>query len=273
MDAAIELQNLTLGYDRHPAVHHVDQVIPSGSLVAVVGPNGAGKTTLLRGIAGMIKPLQGAVRMAGDGKRSVAYLPQRTEIDREFPMTVYELAAMGLWPRVGAFASVTSSMRGKVLAALESVGMKGQEKRIVGTLSGGQLQRTLFARLLLQDAQIVLIDEPFVALEAQVVADLIAIVRRWHAEGRTVVAVLHDHDEVRRGFPDTLILARELIAYGPTAEILTDENLKTARQMFLGDHDSQFFDDHEHGINATRISYMVCERSPPARPKLEMDSR
>ncbi|RYE85480.1 MAG: ATP-binding cassette domain-containing protein, partial [Hyphomicrobiales bacterium] len=105
------------------------------------------------------------------------------------------------------------------------------EHRSIGTLSGGQLQRALFARVLVQDARLLLLDEPFNAIDTRTVLDLMAIVRRWHGEQRTVIAVLHDMDLVREHFPETLLIARELVGWGPTAEILQPDRLKTARQI------------------------------------------
>ena len=227
-DPAIRLTDLTLGYDRHPAVHHVDAAIARGSLTAVVGPNGAGKSTLLKGIAGAMRPLGGRVAV-GSGR--VAYLPQQAEIDRSFPVAVRDLVAMGLWGEIGAFGRVRAGQAARIDAALAAVGLAGFERRPIGALSGGQMQRVLFARLLLQDADVVLLDEPFTAIDARTAADLMALVERWHAGGRTVVAVLHDLDAVRRHFPRTLLLARELVAHGPTDEALTAATLFRARQM------------------------------------------
>ena len=121
--------------------------------------------------------------------------------------------------------------RDKIAQALAAVGLNGFENRSIGTLSGGQMQRMLFARVLLQDARLIVLDEPFNAIDAKTSADLIALVRRWHAEKRTVLAALHDMDLVRANFPETLLLARGPVAWGATAEVLTAENLMEARRM------------------------------------------
>ncbi|HEY5795477.1 MAG TPA: zinc ABC transporter ATP-binding protein AztA [Bosea sp. (in: a-proteobacteria)] len=234
--SAIRLQDLTLGYDRHPAVHHLSGEIASGSLTAIVGPNGAGKSTLLKGIAGALSPLGGDVSVAG-GKR-LAYLPQSAELDRSFPIHVYDLVAMGLWSSAGIFGRIGRGAAAKVEAAIAAVGLSGFERRPIGALSGGQMQRALFARLLLQDADIILLDEPFTAIDARTTADLLALVQRWHGESRTVVAVLHDIETVRRAFPHTLLLARETVAWGETAQVLTPANLLKARRMV------EAFDSH-----------------------------
>jgi zinc/manganese transport system ATP-binding protein len=230
---AVALSNLTLGYDRHPAVHHLDTTIPSGSLTAVVGPNGAGKSTLLKGITGALRPLEGSIGLREGGAR-IAYLPQQAEIERGFPLSVAEFVAMGLWGRIGAFGAASRSDQAGIATALSAVGMDGTGRRPIGALSGGQMQRVLFARLLLQEADLILLDEPFTAIDATTAADLMRIVHRWHGDGRTVIAVLHDLEAVRAHFPTTLMLSREMIAHGPTEATLTAENLFRARQMAAG---------------------------------------
>lgn len=231
MSTAVAFKNLTLGYDRTPAVNHLQVEIDEGSLTAVVGPNGAGKSTLLKGVIGALSPLEGRVAFDGLSRDNIAYLPQQSDIDRTFPLSVFDLVAMGLWQEIGAFGWLGRARRARVDAALAAVGLTGFELRPIGSLSIGQMQRALFARLLLQDAQLVLLDEPFAAIDARTMADLISVVRRWHGEGRTVLAVLHDDEIVRTYFPQTLMLARELVAHGPTEQVLTADNQFRARQM------------------------------------------
>src|SRR5918993_4196586 len=240
----IRFDEVTLGYGRSPAVHHLDGEIPAGCLMAVVGPNGAGKSTLLKGIVGTLKPLDGHIRLKGPAS-GIAYLPQAAEIDRSFPLSVYDLVAMGLWSRSGLFGGISARDRTQVEEALAAVGLVGFERRPLSTLSGGQMQRALFARLLLQDAPVILLDEPFTAIDAQTTADLLDIVRRWHREGRTVVTVLHDIDMVKRAFPQTLLIAREPVAWGATAEVLSAENLLKARRMVEA-HDPHADVCHRH---------------------------
>jgi len=231
MPAQLAFQNVTLGYDRHPAVHHLSGEIASGALLAVIGPNGAGKSTLLRGIAGILKPLSGTIVLAGIDVRDIAYLPQASEIDRSFPISVFDFVGTGLWRRTGSFGGIGKVERGKIAAALAAVGLTGFENRGIGTLSGGQMQRLLFARVLLQDARLIVLDEPFNAIDTRTAADLITLVKRWHDEGRTVLAALHDLDMVRANFPDTLLLARGPVAWGSTAQVLTPDNLTVAMRM------------------------------------------
>ncbi len=231
MSAALTFRDLTLGYDRHPAVHHLDGAVATGALIAVVGPNGAGKSTLFKGIVGVLKPLAGAIEHEGLGPQDIAYLPQAAEIDRSFPINVYDMVAMGLWHRSGLFGGIDKKARGRIEQALAAVGLTGFEDRAISTLSGGQMQRMLFARLLLQDARVIILDEPFNAVDAKTSADLFDLVKRWHGEKRTVLAALHDIEFVRANFPETLLLAREPVAWGGTAAVLTPENLLTARRM------------------------------------------
>ncbi|MBX2854272.1 MAG: ABC transporter ATP-binding protein [Rhodobacteraceae bacterium] len=231
MTYALAFQGLTLGYDQHPAVQRLHGEIATGSLTAIVGPNGAGKSTLLKGVVGALPPLEGGVSFGSLKKEHVAYLPQQSEIDRTFPMSVLDLVAMGLWREIGAFGRLRRAHKTRIDEAIAAVGLAGFETRPIGSLSGGQMQRTLFARLLLQDAQLVLLDEPFTAIDARTMADLIGVVKRWHSEGRTVLAVLHDFETVRAHFPETLMLARELVAHGATGKVLTAENQFRARQM------------------------------------------
>jgi zinc/manganese transport system ATP-binding protein len=230
-EPAIRISDLTLGYEGHPAVHHLDGAFAAGSLTAIVGPNGSGKSTLLKGISGVLKPLGGSIEHAGFSVRDIAYLPQISEIDRTFPASVSDLVALGFWRRRGLFAAIGRPDRAARETALQAVGLRGFAGRQIDTLSGGQLQRALFARVLLQDARIILLDEPFTAIDEKTVADLIGVIQRWHNEQRTVIAVLHDAEMVRRVFPQTLLLAREPIGWGETAEVLTAANLLQARQM------------------------------------------
>jgi len=231
MTAQIKFSDVTLGYDRHPAVHHLDGEVASGALLAVIGPNGAGKSTLFRGLVGILKPLAGSIAIGGLDVRDIAYLPQTVDIDRSFPISVYDFVGTGLWRSTGFFGGMGKSARERIAYALSAVGLNGFENRPIGTLSGGQMQRLLFARVLLQDARLIVLDEPFNAIDARTSADLLDLVRHWHAEGRTVLAALHDMELVRANFPETLLLARGPVAWGSTADVLTAENLLEARRM------------------------------------------
>ncbi len=234
----IELCDVTLGYDRHPAVHHLSGRIAPGARLAVIGPNGAGKSTLLKGLIGALKPLSGRIISADLSHRRLAYVPQKDGIDLSYPVSVFDLVAMGLWRSKGLFGGFGRRDEAAVSAALSRVGLSGFERRAVGTLSGGQLQRALFARVTLQDAPVILLDEPFSAIDAGTIDDLMSVVNGWTAEGRTVVAVLHDLQVVRAHFPQSLLLSRRPVAWGPTALVLTEENLAHARGLVEAFDDS-----------------------------------
>jgi zinc/manganese transport system ATP-binding protein len=204
--AALHFDDVTLGYDRHPAVHHLQGSVAEGSLLAVVGPNGL-------------------------DRRSIAYLPQAADLDRSFPLSVFDLVAAGDWQRTGLFGGFGKDQKRRVHEAMQAVGLAGFENRGIGTLSGGQMQRALFARLLLQDARLILLDEPFTAIDSKTTSDLLALIARWHGEHRTVITVLHDMELVKAHFPESLLLARETVAWGATGETLRSENLLRARRM------------------------------------------
>jgi len=236
--ATIRVEHLTVAYDRHPAVHHITGEFPAGSLTAVIGPNGAGKSTLLKAIVGLAPLAEGRIDRGGLSRRDIAYLPQQAELDRRFPISVLDTVLMGAWRVAGVFGAIRGALRERAHVALHAVGLEGFERRGVDTLSAGQFQRVLFARMMLQDAPVILLDEPFTAIDARTASDLLEVVHRWHGERRTVVAVLHDQEQVREHFPRALLVARETIAWGDTAEVLSARNLLAARRM------SEAWDDH-----------------------------
>ncbi len=231
MKSLVKFEDVTLGYDRHPAIHHLSGEIAEGALLAVVGPNGAGKSTLFRGLVGLLRPLSGTIVRSGTTNRDLAYLPQVSDIDRSFPISVSDFAGTGLWHQTGAFGTIGRSGRERIARAVAAVGLTGFERRNIGTLSGGQMQRLLFARMLLQDARLIVLDEPFNAIDTRTTEDLLAIVHRLHGEGRTVLAALHDMEMVRTHFPEVLLLARRAVAWGPAASVLTTDNFAAARTM------------------------------------------
>ena len=225
---SIVVENLTVSYQRRPVVHHVDMVFEDGKMWTIFGPNGAGKSTLLKAIMGLQKTDTGSVRYENMARKDIAYLPQQSDIDRSQPMTVFELAAMGLWYEIGFFGRVNAGQRQRVFDALERVEMADFAERQIAHLSNGQFQRVLFARMLVQDAKFLLLDEPFNAVDAKTTYALLEVLAACHTEGRAVIAVLHDYEQVRAYFADTLLLAREKIAAGATEAVLTEEYLRQA---------------------------------------------
>jgi zinc/manganese transport system ATP-binding protein len=234
--AVIQFQNVALGYDGRPALAGLTGAVTAGDLLAVAGPNGAGKSTLMKALAGRLRPLSGDMSFIGIHRKDIAYLPQAADVDRSFPLSVFDLVSAGAWRSAGLFGGFGRKRTDAVHAALAAVGLTGRENMAIGALSGGQMQRALFARLLVQDARLILLDEPFTAVDTGTTADLMALVRRWNGEGRTVVAVLHDMELIRLHFPKTLLVARGPIAWGATDEALSAENLVMARNICARDH-------------------------------------
>jgi zinc/manganese transport system ATP-binding protein len=217
-DGCVTLRDVTVRYGRRVALEGLSGRFEAASLTAVVGANGAGKSTLLAAIAGTVRLAGGSVDCPT--RNRLAYLPQFATVDRDFPLTVAELIALGGWREFGAFRAAGRAVRAQVTEAAETVGMAGRLERRLHELSVGEFQRALFARLILRDAAVILLDEPFAAVDERTTAVLLDQVARWHPEGRTVIAVLHDLDIVRARFPSTIVLARRCIAWGTTEAAL-----------------------------------------------------
>jgi zinc/manganese transport system ATP-binding protein len=228
---AIRLADVTVAYDRRPVLRGVSVSFATGSLSAVIGPNGAGKTTLLKAIIGLLPIGSGEIELVAARRDQIAYLPQRSEIDRSFPISVQDVVGLGHWRRTGALRPIGRAGVQAVRRALEEVGLAGCAGEPIETLSAGQFQRALFARLLVQDCPIVVLDEPFAAVDARTTADLLELVRSWQRQRRTVIVALHDLSQVRAHFPETLLLAREVVAWGPTERVLQPDNLLRAWGM------------------------------------------
>ena len=208
------LHDVTVRYGRRLALEAVSGEFVSGSLTAVVGVNGAGKSTLLAAIAGAVRLAAGTV--ARDARQRLAYLPQLAALDRDYPLTVSEMITLGGWREFGAFRSPGAELRTRAAIAAATVGLTGRLDRTIDETSVGELQRALFARLILQDAAVILLDEPFAGVDEPTASVLLDQVTQWHREGRTVIVVLHDLDLVQAHFPSTLVLARRCLAWGKT---------------------------------------------------------
>ena len=227
----LELCDLTAGYERHPAVHHVSARFRPGTLTAVVGPNGGGKSTLLKAVMGMIPLMSGHIVLNGVAARDCAYMPQQSEVDREFPLRALDLVHFGHWRRTGTFGRLTPEMERTSHDALARVGMAAFAERPVGSLSVGQFQRVLFARIIVQDARLILLDEPFAPIDSRTVLDLAPLLRQWREEGRTILLVVHDLAMAQEFCPDAMLLAREMVAFGPAATVLQPAILQQARLL------------------------------------------
>ncbi len=226
MGAAIKLNNVTVAYNRHPAIHHISGEFAEGSLTAIAGPNGAGKSTLLKAIAGLVN-VSGDIEIAFP-KSEIAFLSQNADMQRDFPLSVMHLVATGFIHKNNIFRSITTEMKKRISASLEQVGLKGFETRDLASLSAGQFQRVLFARVIVQDAKLILLDEPFTSMDADTTDKLLHMIMHWHQEKRTVICVLHDFEQIRKYFPSCLLMAKKSVAWGNSAETLSRENLLRA---------------------------------------------
>lgn len=224
--AVLTLDRMSLAREHAVVVDGISGAFAPGTMTAVIGPNGAGKSTLLAALAGELQPVSGRLLRANDVR--VAYLPQTCTLDRSFPLRVLDVVLLGLWPAMGAWRRLSRAHRDKAAEALAEVGLTDMADRPLHALSNGQFQRLLFARLLVQDASLILLDEPFAAMDERTTQDLLDLLGRWHAQGRTIVTVVHDLAQVQAYFPHTLLMARHLVAWGPTGEVLTPVHLSHA---------------------------------------------
>jgi zinc/manganese transport system ATP-binding protein len=217
----IFVNNLEVGYDRRAVAMPLCGRFLSGSLTAVIGANGAGKSTFLKTLAGLQSAVAGDIKFNQGKRPRLAYLPQQAELDRSFPISVFDIVAMGCWPQSGLFGGINRQSAMNVEQALETVGMTEMASFPVGSLSGGQLQRTLFARLLMQQAPLIMLDEPFTGIDSQTTELLLKVIAQWHREGKTVIAVLHDISMVSRHFRDVLYLSGQQNLWGSAHDVLS----------------------------------------------------
>jgi len=224
----IKINNLSVSYQQNLALSHITTTIDSGDLVAIVGPNGAGKSTLLKSIMQQITVESGSIELGRLSLKNIAYLPQSNQIDRKFPITVTEFVSAGAWQRCNFWRVFSRNEQHLLQQALAKVDLENMAGRQISQLSGGQFQRMLFARMLLQDADILLLDEPFGGIDAQTTELLISVIQECQQQGKTVIAVIHDLALVQRYFPTTLLVATNLIASGKTANVLTQKYLLQA---------------------------------------------
>ena len=214
--APIRLDHLTLRHGSREVLRDLTGTFSPGSLTALTGENGAGKTTLLRALAGLHPPKSGTIDRGGLKPSDIALLPQGSQLDRSFPIACRDVVALGLSGRMGPFRGIGHNQLKEAEQALATVGLPDLGGRAIGALSAGQFQRILFARLILQDAPVLLLDEPFAAVDTATAHDLLGILHRWHKQGRTIVTVLHDLDMARAHFPETLHLSAGQAVWGPT---------------------------------------------------------
>ena len=237
----IRTQELTVVYDRDNLVlDRVSVTIETGKIVGIIGQNGAGQSTFMKALLGLVV-FDGQVHLAGQmGKEPpeyIAYVEQKSQIDNHFPITVRECVSLGLYKEVGLFRRLKKSDWTKVDTVLEQVGLSKFAKVPISNLSGGQFQRMLVARCLVQETQIIFLDEPFVGIDAVSERIIMDILKNLRNQGRTILIVHHDLSKVKRYFDTVMILNKKLLAYGPVEQVFTVENLRKAYEdtIFLGE--------------------------------------
>lgn len=227
----IEAVNLSARYGDDLALDDLNFCLQSGHRIAVVGPNGAGKTTLFKVIVGIMEPSSGSVVVHGHQPGEhlcVAYLPQRSDVDWDFPVNVFDVVMMGRIREIGLFRHPSGDDKRMVERALARVGLQAQAKRSIGDLSGGQQQRVFLAQAVAQDPEIVLLDEPLSGLDVPSRGAILEILDDLRERGVTVIVATHDLNLAGEHFDEVLLLNRQLIAMGPPEEVLTRENLTRA---------------------------------------------
>ena len=215
----IALDNLVAGYEGVAITPSLSGVIHKGSMTAIVGLNGCGKSTLLKTLAGFIPPVSGVLRWSPT-RPTIGWLAQRHALESQFPLTVLDVVSQGAWPRISLLRGLRNDVRRRIQAALARVGLTEMARTPIEALSGGQFQRMLFARVLVQRAPLVMLDEPFTGIDEATTHDLMTVIQEMHQQGQTVLAVLHDNQRVADYFPETLLLAPQNARWGLTHEVL-----------------------------------------------------
>jgi manganese/zinc/iron transport system ATP- binding protein len=228
--APLWIHDLTVAYHRKPVLWDIDLTLPEGQLVAVVGPNGAGKSTLIKAVQGLVPRASGIINVFGKPfeaqRHLVGYVPQRESVDWDFPVNALDVVTMGLYRQIGWCLPVSGRHKAQAMAALEKVGMTPYARRQISHLSGGQQQRVFLARALVQDAQLYLMDEPFVGVDAATERAIVALLKDLKAAGKTCMVVHHDLQTVPTYFDHVVLLNMRVVEAGPTDTVFTEENLR-----------------------------------------------
>lgn len=224
----IEIENLTVTYKDTPALDNINVTLSKSKIIGIVGPNGAGKSTLIKAVLNII-PSKGIIKiddkLSKDQLGSVAYVEQKINIDYNFPIKVRECVSLGIYPKIGLFKNLNKSDWQKVDEALKLVGLEEFSNRQISELSGGQFQRVLMARCLVQEAKYIFLDEPFVGIDSVSEEIIMNTLRKLRDNGHTILIVHHDLRKVHAYFDEVLLLNKKLISYGNTKETFTRENL------------------------------------------------
>lgn len=227
---AISATELSVDYDGVTAIQDVDFTVRAEKLTAIVGPNGAGKSTLIKALLGLIPNRNGTISCFGTSpkqyRKNISYVPQRAQIDWEFPANVFDVVAMGLYGELGLLRRFSSAHKDRVLSALTDVDMADFAERQISQLSGGQQQRVFLARSIVQDAKLILLDEPFGGIDSKSEAVIIDILRRQKQHGKSIVAVHHDLSTVKDYFDDVILLNKTVTTFGPINDVFTKSNIE-----------------------------------------------
>lgn len=223
---------MSVSYFGREALDSIEFCTGRSRLVGVIGPNGAGKSTLIKAVLGLIRPSSGVVVFDGSPlenmKKEIAYVKQRSDNDLSFPIQVKDVVMLGAFPRLGLFKYPSKKHKQQVLDALKEVEMLSFAETQIGELSGGQLQRVFLARVLMQDAKLIFLDEPFSGIDADSEQKIIKILKRLSNDGKTIIMVYHDLSNVNDYFDEIIIINKKVIAYGDTKTAFTKENIAKA---------------------------------------------
>ncbi|WP_080873524.1 metal ABC transporter ATP-binding protein [Oceanobacillus timonensis] len=232
--AALSVHNLTVSYGEQTALQNIHFQIEQGKLAGIIGPNGAGKSTLMKAALGLISKDKGNIEVFGEPvnkmRKNIAYVPQRNNIDWDFPINVLDTVLLGTFPKLGVFHRPKKINRKRAYECLEQVGLSDYKKRQIGELSGGQQQRVFLARALAQEAQLFFLDEPFVGIDATSEETIIRVLKELRDNGKTVIVIHHDLSKAEEYFDDLLLINTELIDYGSTHKVLKPETITKAYQ-------------------------------------------
>ena len=236
----INTKNLNVFYNENKVLKDIQLEVIPGRITGIIGPNGAGKSTLIKAILNIV-PHSGEILINGEVSKKqlkkIAYVEQKSDIDHTFPIKVKECVSLGTYTGLKLFQKLGAKEWSRVSEALQKVNLLDYENRQIGELSGGQFQRVLLARCLVQEADYIFLDEPFVGIDSISEKIIMDILQDLKHQGKTILIVHHDLSKVKEYFDDIIILNRELIAYGPINESFSQKNLKKAYgdNIFIGD--------------------------------------
>lgn len=235
MQQSIEVSNLNVSYYGNKALKNVSFSFDTGNLIGIIGPNGAGKSTLIKAMLQLIPRESGNVTINNQPikqiRRQIAYVPQRSDIDMDFPITVKDTVLLGTYPNLKLFRRPKKAEKDWAMQCLEEVGMQDYYKRQIAELSGGQQQRVFLARALAQKANYFFLDEPFVGIDVASEKTIIEILKKLRDEGKTVLVVHHDLSKVEAYFDELILLNKEVIETGLVKEVIKPEVMTKAYSM------------------------------------------